>query len=104
MKNNNLKTFFFIILVIGIFFLIYKKFYDKTSPFNSNIYNKYYNVREQGSPEVRQTKANLLGNVYNRLETLVNTLKSGQNIPQEYQTAVNRLISKIFLICCYIKT
>ena len=93
MKNNNLGTFFFIIVLIAILFFIYKKFYDKTSPFKSNIYNKDYKVRDNGSPEVREIKANLLGNVYNRLETLVNTLKSGENISPEYQTAVNRLIS-----------
>jgi hypothetical protein len=88
MKNNYIYVFLFVIVVAV--YLLYIFVYDGTSRFTSDIYGKSYSVRGSNN-NIKQIKANLLGNVYNRLETLINTLKNDQSLKSN--VAVNRLIN-----------
>jgi len=64
--------------------------FDGTSHFTSNIFNKQFEVRGNTS-EIKQTKSNLLGDVYDRLEKLVSTLRNDQTLHTD--VPVQRLIS-----------
>ena len=80
-KTNIIVIF---IAVLGILYLIYKFVFDGTSQFTSNIFNKQFKVRGSTS-EIKQTKSNLLGDVYDRLETLVSTLRNDQTLISNVQ-------------------
>jgi hypothetical protein len=90
--KNNFNIILVCIAVAGLVYLLYKYAFDGTSPFTSDIFKKQFNVRGSAN-EIKQIKANLLGDLYDRLETLINTLKSDQNIPPTFRVAVNRLIA-----------
>ena len=89
MKKSGIPIIIFIAVILFLYFL-YKLVFDGTSYFSSNIFNKQFEVRGNTS-EIRQIKSNLLGDVYDRLETLVNILRNDQTLISD--VPVQRLIS-----------
>jgi len=87
-KSRTQIIIFFVIA--GILYLLYKLIFDGTSRFTSNVFNKEFKVRGETS-EIKQIKSNLLGDVYNRLETLVSTLRNDTSLQTD--VAVQRLIT-----------
>jgi ribosomal protein S8 len=89
MKKSGIQIIIFIAVILFLYFL-YKLVFDGTSFFSSNVFNKQFEVRGNTS-EIKQIKSNLLGDVYNRLETLVSTLRNDQTLNSN--VPVQRLIS-----------
>jgi len=88
---NKSRTQIIIFFVIaGILYLLYKLIFDGTSYFTSNIFNKQYEVRGT-TYQIKQIKTNLLGDVYDRLETLISTLRNDQSLQSDIP--VQRLIT-----------
>jgi hypothetical protein len=78
-----------IIIFLLLVLLVYYYLYDGTSSFQSYINNSDYKVRS-GSTNMREIKANLLANLYNKLEKIVEKLKSDSSFDND--EAVQRLI------------
>jgi len=89
MSKSGIPILIFIAVILILYFL-YKYVFDGTSYFSSNIFNKQYQVRGSTS-EIKQIKCNLLGDVYDRLETLVSILRNDQTLISD--VPVQRLIS-----------
>ena len=89
MNKSGIPIIIFI-TVLGLFYLIYKLVFDGTSQFTSNIFNKQFKVRGSTN-EIKETKSNLLGDVYDRLETLVSTLRNDKTLISN--VPVQRLIA-----------
>ena len=86
-----MKIILILLILLVLWTLVYKRFYDGTDWFLSTIDNKYYKVRPGGS-DIKQIKANLLGTLYTKLNILVNALKNDNSLKNN--TDVNRLILK----------
>ena len=89
MSKSGIPILIFIAVILS-FYLLYKLLFDGTSYFTSNIFNKQFEVRGSTS-EIKQIKCNLLGDVYDRLEKLINTLRNDQTLISD--VPVQRLIS-----------
>jgi len=89
MKKSGIPILIFIVVILFLYFL-YKTVFDGTSYFSSNVFNKQFEVRGNTSV-IKQIKSNLLGDVYDRLETLVNILRNDQTLNSN--VPVQRLIT-----------